>query len=758
MSLRRSSAVVGRLIAATLWIAAGATSSQADTESDAAAARAGILAYSPSGTKAQELFLGGVYLYNTGIDPDADEHHFAYLARLGINAAHITVRSTAESAATVVQQAADHGIHLLIQIDDAYHRGDVTPEGVSRAAAAIRAHGAQPHVIGFSVREEPAAADIPSLLRYYGEISEATGSQPTYFLLQNRVAAIAATSAAAVVNRENPVRITGTDRYVFRHTLSAGGYLLDPRTALDQLLGRNGFPDFARFVRPDQHAVAVMTGNTIRDRHPLYALHLRYGTGVDRWLARATHELSFLRRSTPAFTTLVRDRAPAAASSGYAFFQYAASPGKRYQAVVKAHGEGGARLGLLFLIYNRGGVVTETRDIGVWDLSLSAERRRVVTADFGISRAEARAGLTGRLVFYRSNEGGVVTVDEAWLRETTSHHRFTDDSLEVPVELEPGRYRVALRARLDRHRDCGHGIRLRARGYGGGTLTEEGVLLEVHDALTVAGETLRSAIIEPFTMADPLRFIIEGDHPSPTPAGCARVVLEDAWVEDAAGSAGNQGLSFDGDAIYTWTYYRPPLNAMRAMTWLAVATGYRSVFTWSADYDPHYRGITGIAHHDALHEFAAAIRELQPYGWLINRLQLKADRNYLRASVAADEGDLYLGSFDYGRDGRTAKVVVAVNRDIGSAGLLESTHPTRWPADYQFRISDDGELLDYESATHPRHFRLRNTTGEPVWDLATGVRLADDPVVTIAPGGGHFLVLGSREVVEEIRSSSGMGR
>ena len=246
-------------------------------------------------------------------------------------------------------------------------------------------------------------------------------------------------------------------------------------------------------------------------------------------------------------------------------------------------------------------------------------------------------------------------------------------------------------------------------------------------------------------------------------------------------AAGNQGWNIlDKNSYRYWKYYRPPVNCVRAMCWLAIAEGARSVAAWSCDpltprkkklgycrrksYKPEYEkkgfivSMMGFDNNGTpeLKEYAEFTHNIQPYGKLIRAMGKEIKNvignpkgheivNFEQRSnppFAVHQNDVIWESFQV--PGYAGKIVVVVNTKVGT--WCEGRSPTVLAEKDVFRIDDDGNVIDFKPFTKPRSISCQNLlAGTDCMDLETGkqVDTKDNGTfsIEIKPGKGRFLFL-----------------
>ncbi|MHB9139079.1 MAG: hypothetical protein ACYC4Q_06725 [Victivallaceae bacterium] len=225
------------------------------------------------------------------------------------------------------------------------------------------------------------------------------------------------------------------------------------------------------------------------------------------------------------------------------------------------------------------------------------------------------------------------------------------------------------------------------------------------------------------------------------------------WLTLAQNS--NQGLLEDGNNIKAWSYYRPPQNLTRAMVWQAVALGCHSIMNWSCNSSgtSSFVGLMGadFKGSPALNEYTAAIRELQPYGWLINRSVLSSNTGV----TTNPSSEMWLGNFTL--PGYNAHIVAVVN---GHVGTWANGSTTNWlQRSDVFRINSSGDVIDYVPATGTRSITLTNQQGGlgSMYDLSTGTLIGSSSgAITLEPGQGKFVWIGSSADLAAVRLNCGL--
>ncbi len=241
----------------------------------------------------------------------------------------------------------------------------------------------------------------------------------------------------------------------------------------------------------------------------------------------------------------------------------------------------------------------------------------------------------------------------------------------------------------------------------------------------------------------------------------------------------NQGWTKaqDEDLRY-WYYYRPPVNSVRAMSWLSIMEGARSTAIWAwippgvlsktktyeelaytkpgKSYWNYLSGKKGLgsAQYAEYVEFAG---EVQRYAGLIRVMtkegvpfpsqfplghELVPDTNGAKVILNIEGDDVAWQAFSV--PGYSGKVVVMVNTAVGS--WCDGRSPKYLSPRDTFRIDDKGELVDYVPFTKPRELLCEILLDNMAcFDLQTGkaVKLNRDQTMTlpVTPGGGRLIFL-----------------
>ena len=247
----------------------------------------------------------------------------------------------------------------------------------------------------------------------------------------------------------------------------------------------------------------------------------------------------------------------------------------------------------------------------------------------------------------------------------------------------------------------------------------------------------------------------------------------------------NKNLGWDQgpDGLYRfWKYYRPPANCVRAMAWLSIMEGARSVAVW--DWSPPREDMKDFAHHSKgkpgreyicgitgwdgkgtpqLDEYAEFVGQVQRYAKLI-RVMTKEYKPQEKILLPAGQemstkkppeplvfeimkgkvGDDLFFWRSFKVPTYSGKVVLIVNADVGS--WCEGHSPAYPQGGTVYRIDDLGNAVDYTPFKEARDLACRVPLEDmECVDLETGnpITLKDDQSMTIAiiPGGGRFLFL-----------------
>lgn len=213
----------------------------------------------------------------------------------------------------------------------------------------------------------------------------------------------------------------------------------------------------------------------------------------------------------------------------------------------------------------------------------------------------------------------------------------------------------------------------------------------------------------------------------------------------------NQGLSEDGDNIKVWSYYRPPQNLTRATMWQTIAFGSHGIMNWACSPRPGTSSFNGLMGNDfkggnVFEEYTSTIRELQPYAWLINRMDISA------INGVSTDPDSYVWKGNFTLGGYDTHIAVVVNGDVGS---WANNSKTSWLTTNQpYHIDSNGELIDYVPCIDTRTLTITNQ--QPglgsMYDLATGQLIGNNSgTITLEPGQGKFIWIGNQSDMEEVR-------
>jgi len=254
----------------------------------------------------------------------------------------------------------------------------------------------------------------------------------------------------------------------------------------------------------------------------------------------------------------------------------------------------------------------------------------------------------------------------------------------------------------------------------------------------------------------------------------------DKYLANVERNAKNKNLGWDHGPqglFRYWKYYRPPANCVRAMGWLSVLEGARSLAVWhwgplnESMQDFAYRqtgrpgreygcSITGWDGKGTpqLDEYTSFAGEIRRYGKLI-RAMTKEYTVENKSAVVQQPATPPISIKDehacwrsFRVDGFAGRVVVVVNTRVGQ--WCEGRSPGFLSPNDVYRIDDRGDLMDYKPFDQPRavNFRIL-ASGVDCVDLSQGTSMSvgDDSSlsVSVMPGGGRFLFLspkGSEEL------------
>ncbi len=255
----------------------------------------------------------------------------------------------------------------------------------------------------------------------------------------------------------------------------------------------------------------------------------------------------------------------------------------------------------------------------------------------------------------------------------------------------------------------------------------------------------------------------------------------DKYLANAELNAKNKNLGWDHGPqglLRYWKYYRPPANCVRAMGWLSILEGARSLAIWH--WGPLDESMKDFAHRQTgragseylcsitgwdgkgtpqLDEFTAFAAEIQRYGKLIRAMTKENTVNdKAGAPITIKDADVHWRSFRV--DGYTGRVIVVVNTSVGqwcegrSPGFL-SPHDT-------YQIDDMGNLTGYKPFDKPREVSLRLLAdGADCVDLqqCSSLTHGTDGSLSISamPGGGRFLFVSPKGSAELARLKQQFG-
>ena len=224
------------------------------------------------------------------------------------------------------------------------------------------------------------------------------------------------------------------------------------------------------------------------------------------------------------------------------------------------------------------------------------------------------------------------------------------------------------------------------------------------------------------------------------------------WAKD-----GNQSWFIEPKTgLYArWELHRPPTNATRAMVWIGVMEGAKSLLHWSLSpsYPPEpagkrapertkfftMGGVDLAGDGPELAEYAETFRTLRRFEDLI--LNMRKDTTSL---IGAPELMLRMHQLDTGQ-----WLAVVVNTHIGSWNKGDTRY---FKNDDVYRFSKRGRPLDFQPDEAPRSYRIKVPTslgvpydlhtGKPLW-RASGKHEATY-ALRLMPGRGRFLFIGRR--------------
>ena len=233
---------------------------------------------------------------------------------------------------------------------------------------------------------------------------------------------------------------------------------------------------------------------------------------------------------------------------------------------------------------------------------------------------------------------------------------------------------------------------------------------------------------------------------------------------------GSQGWARLPDGRYrVFKYYRPPQNAISAMTWLSVLANAKTVLFWSGDSaDPAVDAIFANGTYTATAGASAYEQSLLQYSelWLPSTGSLAANypsfaeiatsladvRRYggvVRAMQPAGAGgwvtptDTQLKQREFSIAGIAGRFVLTVNVDVGT--WASNSVPYLWYREDYFPISAQGELAGYIPKTTMRQAVVTASGGERVFDVAnwSAVDSAGVASLQVAPGGARLVFVGT---------------
>lgn len=273
----------------------------------------------------------------------------------------------------------------------------------------------------------------------------------------------------------------------------------------------------------------------------------------------------------------------------------------------------------------------------------------------------------------------------------------------------------------------------------------------------------------------------------------------------------------DTNLLKYFRYYHPPRNCTRAMVWLAVMMGAKSVFQWALKPTPrdvreltrnnvptelfeamfdegkeekwywrvHILGLDNEGTY-MLKEYKEACQDLQKFGWLINRMEYDDTQDPLdwwngeewrdssssleiiraggRDSSRLETPVRGVYSKSFSLDGCSGEIVVLVNGNVGTWYKKRAT--LRLPPDKErYRIDKWGYVHEDDFTPYvralPIKVSLKPSSGKSLWDLESGECLIPAPGETatlrVKPGGGKFLFIGPSQEAASIRRNCGLG-
>lgn len=220
----------------------------------------------------------------------------------------------------------------------------------------------------------------------------------------------------------------------------------------------------------------------------------------------------------------------------------------------------------------------------------------------------------------------------------------------------------------------------------------------------------------------------------------------------------NQGLSLGANPgeITSWSHYRPPHNAMAAQTWLAIANGSQAVMAWSAQPTPSaFRGLVenGAPHYTFI-EYSNVLNEVRDLGWVANRMVPKYTTETFSAEYINQpsyyNSDLYERRFSI--EGINGDVVVLVNTLVGT---WNGSNRNTLSLTDNYRLDENGEVIPEDYTPFYAAESIRLSSGENVYDIKTGELLSNNEL-TIDPGMGRFLFVGTEAQLTKLRNAAGL--
>jgi hypothetical protein len=234
----------------------------------------------------------------------------------------------------------------------------------------------------------------------------------------------------------------------------------------------------------------------------------------------------------------------------------------------------------------------------------------------------------------------------------------------------------------------------------------------------------------------------------------------------------NQGWNREEPDLFRfWKYYTPPANCVRAMSWLSVMEGAKSVAVWywgpgveeinrkkRIERKDSLVSITGWDGKGSpqLDEYAEFASEIQRYGKLIRSMMKEIAPlvgNSLGHEIVRMEEpvsppfkirnpDAVWRSFRI--PGYQGRVIMIVNTSVGK--WCKGRSPFMLSEHDRFRIDDNGNLVDYKPFVREQYLECALLMRDmKCVDLATGDFIAMDEndmfSISVRPGGGQFLFI-----------------